>query len=1362
MLKYSFIVFYLLFIVSDIVAQGFCGHHTHPITKDEMKEVIRLSRLGETKAIGCRENNVYTVPVVIHVMHTGQSVGSGINISDAQATSLIDALNRDFRATHSISQRGVYVDTRIDFCLAKQDPSGNPTTGITRHNCSSVGNYATRGIRVFTPGTGGVTPRSIASRPGATWDVNRYLNIWVISEIDNQGQNNVNTFSGGYLGFAPLSPTAGTTPTQMWNTNLADPDGGTMPGVAGCFIVASACLGVNTSAQANSAGYFFWNQRLAYQGRVGTHEIGHYFGLPHTFSDFNPNVCSNGDGIGDTGNARVVANACSGGCNNQNVENYMDYNNQNCIGEFTAGQRTVMRSRMSGGFSTMTQCAKCEPRYDLSIDNVTVNKNDCDLTFTGNIDVTNIGTQTLNNFKIRYRVNNGAWTTYTWTGILSSGNATTISIPNISGVNGANSFEVEVRVNTLNTSNSDQEVSNNNGVRNFTMNQPPAVSIVASKTAICIGESAVLTASGSSTYSWDNGLGTSAVQTVSPSTATTYSVTGTTSGCQTTANVQIQYIPHSPPSVTANATSQALCMGDNVTLTGSGALNYTWDHGVTDGTAFSPTSTVTYTVRGTDVNGCSNDAQVQVVVNPLPTVVAQSTKDTACTGNTVVFSGGGAQSYSWTNGVTDGVSYLPTVSGTYTVTGTDANGCVNQDQVYLEVLPSPNVSLSLTEVNLCKDETVSVSASGGVSYFWNNYETTNAITVTYPTSLDSVSVYGIDNIDYCSTYVAIPLNQSNMETSLIPSYRMCQGDSLQIEVQQVGGVGVSYAWNLGLGDTNVHTITPNLTTNYTVVATDAYGCDDTLSTEVEVIAYPNMSLTHDTVVLCRGETELVVASGADSYLWNIGGTNASITLDYPLGVDSIVLTGVNDGLCEQQKILYVGESFMENTITSSLVMCEGDMVTIAVESTDLNSSFSWDNGLPAIEAHQVSPLSTTVYNVVVTDNYECRDTLTTEITVIQTPNLILDQSEVVLCSGDEVVVSASGANVYSWNTGDTVSQVTVSYPSGLDSLKLRGVNGGACVGEVSIPIKQSQIDGVISGAQHICEGDNATIIVSGTTPNITYEWNQGLPNSNYHIVSPSTTTEYQVVLVDDLMCRDSLSSIIYVDTVPSLSVSPTSVSICQGVATTFTPSGANSYVWSTGDTIAELTSVFEYSTTLTLTGINGGCSQQLSIPVQVNPNAVVIADANTYSINTGEGIQFFNTGSIASTYLWDFGDGGTSIMGNPYHIYNTAGAYYVVLSGVEGDCSSSDSVLVYVGYVGVEENSQNTIKIYPNPSSGIFNIKSTEVDWTHTLVHDAIGRLVYSAEQENILDLSYLSDGVYTVSLVGNKSIRHLKVQVKK
>ena len=125
------------------------------------------------------------------------------------------------------------------------------------------------------------------------------------------------------------------------------------------------------------------------------------------------------------------------------------------------------------------------------------------------------------------------------------------------------------------------------------------------------------------------------------------------------------------PTVTANASSAAVCSGAAETLTGSGASSYVWSNGVTNGAVFNPTTTNTYTVTGTDANGCANTATQLINVNTLPTVIANATSSSVCNGGSVTLTGSGASSYSWSGGVTNGVAFNPNITTTYTVTGTD-------------------------------------------------------------------------------------------------------------------------------------------------------------------------------------------------------------------------------------------------------------------------------------------------------------------------------------------------------------------------------------------------------------------------------------------------------------------------------------------------------------------------------------------------------------------------------------------------------------------------------------------------------------------------------------------------------------------
>jgi len=160
----------------------------------------------------------------------------------------------------------------------------------------------------------------------------------------------------------------------------------------------------------------------------------------------------------------------------------------------------------------------------------------------------------------------------------------------------------------------------------------------------------------------------------------------------------------------------SVCIGDSTVLSGSGAVSYSWDNGITDGVYFSPLFTNTYTVTGTDGNGCENTDQVDVSVNPLPTVGAGSDQ-TVCEGDQVTLSGSGASTYTWDNGVSDGVAFNATTTTTYTVTGTDVNGCENTDDVVVTVTPSPIVVAVAAADTACvywENVTLSASPSGGI------------------------------------------------------------------------------------------------------------------------------------------------------------------------------------------------------------------------------------------------------------------------------------------------------------------------------------------------------------------------------------------------------------------------------------------------------------------------------------------------------------------------------------------------------------------------------------------------------------------------------------------------------------------------
>lgn len=149
-----------------------------------------------------------------------------------------------------------------------------------------------------------------------------------------------------------------------------------------------------------------------------------------------------------------------------------------------------------------------------------------------------------------------------------------------------------------------------------------------------------------------------------------------------------------PPTVDAGA-DQEICVGESATITAAGAVSYTWDNGVGAGMTqtVNPASTTTYTVTGLDNMGCADTDQMTVTVHNLPPVWAGSDQ-TVCEGAAVTLYGNGAASYTWDNGVSNGVTFAAEAgTTTYTVTGTDIYGCVNSDQVDITSLDLPAVSI---------------------------------------------------------------------------------------------------------------------------------------------------------------------------------------------------------------------------------------------------------------------------------------------------------------------------------------------------------------------------------------------------------------------------------------------------------------------------------------------------------------------------------------------------------------------------------------------------------------------------------------------------------------------------------------------
>ncbi len=283
--------------------------------------------------------------------------------------------------------------------------------------------------------------------------------------------------------------------------------------------------------------------------------------------------------------------------------------------------------------------------------------------------------------------------------------------------------------------------------------------IAVSSISVCLGDNALLSASGAVTYTWSGTGGNNATANYTPTTTDTYSVYGTTLANCSTSNVATIFV--SPvPTVVLTAPAQTVCEHDNLVLTSGGAITYTWSDGSTGLSAtITPTSSTIYTVTGTDINGCTGTNSILITTLTSPTVSVFANPPVVCAGNQVLLNANGAVFYLWNEGSTSSfIAINPTITTNYTVQGFNTNNCIHTNTVTVTVNPLPTLSVTSTRSVFCVGEKGTLTVNGAATYSWNTGSLLPTTTIT-PKNNTVLLVTGTDALG-CSktTSVAITTN----------------------------------------------------------------------------------------------------------------------------------------------------------------------------------------------------------------------------------------------------------------------------------------------------------------------------------------------------------------------------------------------------------------------------------------------------------------------------------------------------------------------------------------------------------------------------------------------------------------------------
>ncbi len=587
--------------------------------------------------------------------------------------------------------------------------------------------------------------------------------------------------------------------------------------------------------------------------------------------------------------------------------------------------------------------------------------------------------------------------------------------------------------------------------------------------------------------------------------STTYTLCNNTGSCSSTT---ITYTVNSIPSLTVTASSTSLCVGSSSSLTVTGANSYTWNPGNSTGSTIivTPSVTTIYTVTGANAAGITNTQTVSVTVNSLPTLTATASSSAICIGGTATLTSSGATTYTWNPSASTGTAVVvtPTATTVYTVTGTNASGCINSETVSLTVntLPTAGITNSTGTTTLnCTTTSINVTATGGTSYAWSGGLGSSATaTITNPgtytvtaTGANGCSSQSVITVSQNTTAPTVGITNSTGTTTL-----NCTTTS--INVTATGGT--SYTWSGGLGSLATATITNPGT--YTVTATGANGCSSqSVITVSQNTTAPTVGITNSTgttTLNCTTTAINVTATGGTSYTWSGGlGISATATITNP-GTYTVTATGTNG--CTSQSVIVVTQNTTAPTagITNSTGTTTLNCITTAINVTATGgSTYAWSGGLGSLATATITNPGT--YTVTSTGTNGCTSQsviAVTQNTTAPTAGITNSTGTTTLnCTTTAINVTATGGTSYTWSGGlGSSSTATITNP-GTYTVTATAANG--CTSQSVIAVTQNTTAptvGITNSTGTTTLNCTTTAINVTATGGSTYAWSGGLGSSS--------------------------------------------------------------------------------------------------------------------------------------------------------------------------------------------------------------------------------------------------------------------------
>lgn len=935
---------------------------------------------------------------------------------------------------------------------------------------------------------------------------------------------------------------------------------------------------------------------------------------------------------------------------------------------------------------------------------------------------------------------------------------------------------------------------------NINDNSGPTATIFSIINVTCFGGSngsasvGVVGGTGPYTYTWLPIGGSSPVAT--GLTAGTYTVTVLdANGCISNATTSPN-ITEPPPISIFVTTSDANCFGSNdgtATASASGGTpgyTYLWLPSSTSGNTISTLTAGTFTVQVTDTNSCVQTTTFTVAE---PTAVAasiSSSNNVSCfggnTGSATILATGGTTiySYNWLPSGGTGPTASGLIAGTYTVTVTDDNNCTATTSVIITEPATALTSVGTGSTISCfggSNGTASILTSGGTptySYLWLPAGGTGSSATGLPAGAYFIF---ISDANGCFTNEIITITDvPPLVTNLASVQPSCGLSNGAITPMVTGGTGpYTYLWSPGGATTpTISGLSPG---TYNVVVTDANSCTASASALLTNIPSPTVSILTTTNVSCfggnNGSANAIVSLGTPPYIFSWSPSGGSASTGTVLSAGNYTVTVTDDIGCTSTATTSITQPLPLGISVTSLTnaLCNGNSNgTITVSGTGGSPAYSYSWSPIVSTLPSVSGLAAGSYTVNVNDINGCATSISIPITQPAALTSAVGGSTNPSCfngTNGSAFVSVAGGTIpysYLWSNGQTGS-TAINLGAGFYTVTITDFNG--CTSSSIILITQpTQV--ITSGGPNdtICLGSSGSLTATATggAGGYYYAWQPPfIINSGTLVVSPTTNTNYIVIAYDMLGCAgapDTISIIVYNLTAANIDAITLVSPICPGQSTTVSAivtgiTGPLTYSWNNGlGTSPGPITVSPLVTTTYIVSVTNSCGTTVmdSVQVLISPPPTVIISSDPDVVCVPSVVQFYdnsvsgNPADPIHTWFWTFGDGSTSTLINPTHLYTTPGSYLVTLTVTTGNGCTNASASPLV------------INAYPFPVAA-FSINSSVLDLPYDPLicnNMSIGASTYSWNFGDGIGTSTATNPQYTYTTVGSYPIELIATNI--